>query len=66
MIICMDTDWTCATGETPNEAYATYLEDNEDSVNDAPENLRWFRAEEVKLKMITEPLPKAKPAAAKK
>lgn len=67
MFICMDTDWTCAVGTTPEEAYQKYLEDNEGSEPTySPESLRWFAAIEHKAKITTEPLPKPPTAKAKK
>ena len=59
MIICIDTDSTCATGETPNDAYEKYIEDNDVSVHDSPEKLRWFRATLTVSRLNTKAAPNA-------
>lgn len=57
--LCMDTSTTSALGNTPNEAYQKYLDDNGSCQCAAPEDLRWFQAIEVKVALSVLITPKA-------
>jgi hypothetical protein len=58
MIICI-TGQDAFIGSTPDEAYKAMLESHEDHDIPPPSEMRWFRAQEVAIRMTTEALPKS-------